>query len=423
MRENRYEKILKYLFGLEKFGMVFGLDNIRWLLNIVENPHYFIKTVHIAGTNGKGSTATMLTHILKEGGFRVGKYTSPHLVSFTERITVNEKEITEEEVADITEYIRGRIIEKDKNRTFTFFDFTTALAFEYFRREKVDIAIIETGLGGRLDSTNVISPLLSIITNIAYDHTDQLGSSLAKIAFEKAGIIKQGIPVITACEGISQEVIEDRAKELQCRVYALNRDFNYEKTGDQRLTYKGIGGNFGDVFVNLYGDHQLINCALVLCAAEVLASLEFSVQDDAIFRALSHVTWQGRLEKLREAPLVFLDAAHNPHGVHALSEFMRTHFQDKKKILIFGVMKDKEYEGMLKEIVPAMDTVIFTKPNVERALSPNSMHAYLENAIITDNMRNALEKAKTTATEKDLILVTGSFYTIGEAKTIINEIF
>jgi dihydrofolate synthase/folylpolyglutamate synthase len=423
MRENKYEKTLEYLFGLEKFGMIFGLDNIRWLLDIVENPHYFIQTVHIAGTNGKGSVATMLTHILKEGGFKVGKYTSPHLVSFTERITVNEKEITEEEVADITEYIRGRVIEKDKNRPFTFFDFTTALAFEYFRREKVDIAVIETGLGGRLDSTNVILPLLSIITNIAYDHSDLLGSSLANIAFEKAGIIKQGVPVVSACEGISEKIIEDRAKELHCQAYTLNRDFSYEKTDDQRLAYRGISRNFGDVFVNLYGDHQLTNCALALCASEVLSSLGFFVQDDTILHALSRVTWQGRLEKVKEGPLVLLDAAHNPHGVHALSEFIQTHFRDKKKILVFGVMKDKEYEKMLEEIVPAMDTIILTKPNVERALSPYSMQSCLDNAIITDNMRNALEKAKTMATEKDLILVTGSFYTIGEAKTIINEIF
>ena len=423
MRENKYKKTLEYLFGLEKFGMIFGLDNIRWLLDIVENPHHFIKTVHIAGTNGKGSTATMLTHILKEGGFRVGKYTSPHLVSFTERITVNEKEITEKEVADITEYIRGKAIEKDRNRSFTFFDFTTAIAFEYFRREKVDIAIIETGLGGRLDSTNVILPLLSIITNVAYDHTDQLGSSLGNIAFEKAGIIKQGVPIITACEGISEKIIEDRAKELHCQAYTLNRDFFYEKINDQRLAYKGISRNFGDVFVNLFGDHQLANCALALCAAEVLSSLGFFVEDDAILRALSRVTWQGRLEKVKEGPLVFLDAAHNPHGVHALSEFMHTHFLDKKKILVFGVMKDKEYEKMLEEIVPAMDTVILTKPNTERALSPYSMQACLENAIITDTMKKALEKARKLATEKDLILVTGSFYTIGEAKTIINEIF
>jgi dihydrofolate synthase/folylpolyglutamate synthase len=423
MRENKYEKTLKYLLGLEKFGMVFGLDNIRWLLELVENPHHSIKTVHIAGTNGKGSTATMLADILREGGFRVGKYTSPHVVSFTERIAVNEKEITEEEVADITEYIRGRVKEKDRNRPFTFFDFTTALAFEYFKREKVDIAVIETGLGGRLDSTNVIVPLLSIITNIAYDHTDQLGSSLAKIAFEKAGIIKQGVPVVTASEGISRQIMDDRAKEFQCRAYALNRDFSYEKTGDQRLAYRGINRNFEDVFVNLYGDHQLMNCALALCAAEVLSSLGFFVDDDAILRALLRVTWQGRLEKVKESPLVFLDAAHNPHGIHALSEFIYTHYQDKKKILVFGVMKDKEYEKMLEEILPAMDTVIFTKPNIERALSPYNMQSCLGNAIITDNMRSALEKAKTEATEKDLILVTGSFYTIGEAKTIINEIF
>jgi len=147
MRENRYEVTLKYLFGLEKFGMIFGLDNIRWLLETIENPHYALKTVHIAGTNGKGSVATMLTHILKEGGYKVGKYTSPHLVSFTERITVNEKEITEEEVVDITEYIHDRVTREDESRSFTFFDFTTAIAFEYFKRQKVDVAVIETGLG------------------------------------------------------------------------------------------------------------------------------------------------------------------------------------------------------------------------------------------------------------------------------------
>jgi dihydrofolate synthase/folylpolyglutamate synthase len=423
MRENKYKRTLEYLFSLEKFGMIFGLDNIQWLLDLVENPHHFITTVHIAGTNGKGSTATMLTHILKEGGFRVGKYTSPHLVSFTERITVNEKEITEEEVADITEYIRDRVIEKDKNRPFTFFDFTTAIAFEYFRRAEVDIAVIETGLGGRLDSTNVLLPILSIITNIAYDHTDQLGSSLASIALEKAGIIKQGTPMVTGCEGISQEIIEDRAKELQCQLYTLNRDFTYEKTGDQTLAYKGINRNLRNVFVNLYGDHQLANCALALCAAEVLSSLGFFVQDDAMLRALSGVTWQGRLEKVKENPLVLLDAAHNPHSVHALSEFIHTHFRDKKKILVFGVMKDKEYEKMLEEIMPVMDIVIFTKPNTERALSPHSMQSCLDSAIITGDMRTALKKARTMATENDLILVTGSFYTIGEAKTIINEIF
>ena len=423
MRENKYEETLKYLFGLEKFGMIFGLDNIRWLLEIIENPHYFLKTVHIAGTNGKGSVATMLTHMLKEGGFRVGKYTSPHLVSFTERITVNEKEITEKEVVDITEYIRDRVIEKDKDRPFTFFDFTTAVAFEYFKREKVDIAVIETGLGGRLDSTNVVTPLMSIITNVAYDHTDQLGTSLSSIALEKAGIIKENVPVISACDGVPRKIVEDRAKKLHSRAYMLNRDFYFEKTDDQRLTYKGISRNFEDVFVNLYGDHQMTNCALALCAVEMLSSLGFFVKDEAVLQALSRVTWQGRLEKVKDDPLVLLDGAHNLQGIRVLTDFMRTHFREKKKILIFGVMKDKEYEKMLAEIAPEMDTVILTKPNIERALSPYDMQPCLPAAAVTDDMRGALEKAKSAVTDKDLILITGSFYTIGEAKTIINEIF
>ena len=423
MNNNEYEKALEYLFGLEKFGMVFGLDNIRWLLDIMEDPHHFIKTVHIAGTNGKGSTAAMLSGILKEGGFRVGKYTSPHLVSFTERITINEEEITEEEVAQLMAYIRGKAHENDKDRLFTFFDFTTALAFEHFRRKKVDIAIIETGLGGRLDSTNVIEPLLTIITNVAYDHMDQLGTTIEKIAGEKAGIIKNGVPVVSACEGVSRGIIEKRAKELRCLAYILNRDFSYEKAGDRTLTYKGIHKNFRNVLVNLDGDYQLTNCALTLCALEILSSSGFSVAEDAMERALSNIKCQGRLEKIKDNPLVILDGAHNPHGAHALSEFMSTHFRDKKKILVFGVMKDKEYEQMLKEIVPVMDIIIFTKPNIERALSPYDMRSYFNNAIITDNTRSALEKARAMATEKDLILVTGSFYTIGEAKTIINEVF
>ena len=423
MSVGKYEKTLKYLFGLEKFGMVFGLDNIRWLLNIIDNPHNSFKTVHIAGTNGKGSTATMLSHILKEGGFRVGKYTSPHLVSFTERITVNEEEITEKEVAELTEYIRNKADEKDKKRFFTFFDFTTALAFEFFKRKKVDIAIIETGLGGRLDSTNVIEPLVSIITNVDYDHMEQLGSHIEQIAAEKAGIIKKGIPVVTACEGSAREVIEGRARELKNQTYILGQDFSYVKIADRTLVYKGIKKDLPDVVVNLDGDHQLVNCALSLCAIEVLSSLGVFVSDDRIYHALSHLKWPGRLERVRENPLVFLDAAHNPQGMHVISQFMNTHFLDKKKILVFGAMKDKEYDKMLDEIVPAMNTVIFTKPNIERAISPQEIKSSVKNAVITGNTRDALERAKIMAHKEDLILVTGSFYTIGEAKAIINEIF
>ncbi|HVN97886.1 MAG TPA: folylpolyglutamate synthase/dihydrofolate synthase family protein [Syntrophorhabdaceae bacterium] len=412
---------MKYLFGLERFGMVFGLDNITWLLDAIGNPQDYIKTVHIAGTNGKGSTAAMLCNILKEGGFRVGKYTSPHLVSFTERIAVNEEEIEEHEVAQLVEFIRRAVDERDKDRFFTFFDFTTALALQYFREKQVDIAVIETGLGGRLDSTNVIEPLLSIITNVAFDHMEQLGDTIEKIAGEKAGIIKPGVPVITGCEGEAREIVKNRASALKDKTYVLDQDFSYEKTGDRRLAYRGIGRDLPDVTVNLYGDHQLTNCALALSASEVLSHSGFSVTDETIRHALSHVKWPGRLEKIGENPLVFLDGAHNPNGAHALSEFMRSHFQDKRKILVFGVMKDKAYDKMLEEIAPVVDVVIFTKPDIERALSPHELKAYVPHAMVADDTRGALTQAKAIATGDDLILVTGSFYTIGEAKTIINE--
>ena len=423
MSRSEYDKALKYLYGLEKFGMVFGLDNIRWLLSTIGSPHAFIRTVHVAGTNGKGSTATMLSCILKEGGFRVGKYTSPHLISFTERITVDEVEITESETVELTQDLRSEANEKDPKRFFTFFDFTTALAFEFFKRKKVDIAVIETGLGGRYDSTNVIEPLVSVITNVGYDHMEHLGTTIEEIAAEKAGIIKKGVPVITGCKGAAREIIEGRAKELECRTYVLDRDFSYIKEGDRRLAYRGIHGDVRQIFVNLAGDHQLTNCAVALCAAEVLSFSGYATGNEAASRALSRVTLQGRLERVNDRPLVLLDAAHNPHGMHALTEYVKTHFPEKKKILVFGVMKDKEYEKMLDEIVPAMDVVILTKPDIERALSPHDVNLPSAEVIITDDTKSALQRAKETASGDDLVLVTGSFYTIGEAKAVIHEVF
>ncbi|MCX5799232.1 MAG: bifunctional folylpolyglutamate synthase/dihydrofolate synthase [Proteobacteria bacterium] len=418
-----YSVVLEYLYNLEKFGIVFGLENIQWILNLIGNPHNALKSIHVGGTNGKGSVASMLSNILKETGYRVGKYTSPHLVSFTERITINEEEIKEKEVVELTAFIREKAEAKDKNRFFTFFDFTTVLAFEYFYRKEVDIAIIEVGLGGRLDSTNVIRPLLSIITNVDFDHMDYLGNSIEDIANEKAGIIKEGVPVITGATGMPVHVIEEKAQVCKSPVYLLGRDFSYTKMGDQIMSYHGLSKDLGNVFVNLKGDHQLSNGAIALCAIEYLQSSGFPVNEKPIYDAMSHIQWQGRLEIVREKPTIILDGAHNPDGAHALSEFIQTHYMDKRKILVFGVMKDKEYERMLKALIPVVDVIILTKPDIERAFSPSSMQVYAKDAIVTDNVHNALQKAKNISGDEDLIVVTGSFYTIGEAKILINEIF
>ncbi len=423
MNDPGYEDSLEYLYGLEKFGSVFGLDNISRLLGSIDDPHRSFRSIHIAGTNGKGSVATMISCMLKEAGYCVGKYTSPHLVSFTERITVNEEEITEEDVALLTACIRERAARDCPDGFHTFFDFTTAIAFEYFRRKKVDIAVIETGLGGRLDSTNVVEPVISIVTNVAFDHMKELGGTIKRIAGEKAGIIKKGVPVITGARRTALEVIKKTAADNGSAVYALGRDFSFRKSGHGLMSYRGLQGTIKNVAVNLNGDHQLSNAAIALCAADVLAGLGYDVAEDRIRSALSSVTWQGRLEMIREKPLIIFDGAHNASGAQALGHFIRTHYRDRRKVMIFGVMRDKEYRKMLKSLNDCIDIAILTRPGTERALDAAMMKSMARNPIVTTDTRSALARARQIAGDRDLILVTGSFYTLGEARQAVNEVF
>ncbi len=423
MNDSGYEDSLEYLFGLEKFGSVFGLDNISGLLGAIDNPHRSFRSVHIAGTNGKGSVATMIACILKAAGYRVGKYTSPHLVSFTERITVNEEEISENEVALLTRYIRDRVAADCPDGFYTFFDFTTAMAFEYFKRKKVDIAVIETGLGGRLDSTNVIEPVVSVITNVAFDHMKELGGTIAKIAGEKAGIIKRGVPVVTGATRKSREVIEKIARERASSVYVLRKDFSFRKSGRKALSYRGPCRTLNDVTVSLNGDHQLANAAVALGAIDVLSDRGYTISEVEIRSALASVAWQGRLETVREKPLVILDGAHNASGARALRRFISTNYRDRRKIMVFGVMRDKQYRKMLESMNDCIDLAILTQPRTERALDAAAMKSVARNSIVTTDTWTALRKARQMTGERDLIIVTGSFYTIGEAKQAVNEIF
>ena len=439
-----FNDTLRYLFSLEKFGIVFGLENIRWILDLLGNPQKELKCIHIAGTNGKGSVASMLSHIIKDSGYRVGKYTSPHLVSFTERITIDEKEITEEEVVELTAFIRKRIEQKDNKRFFTFFDFTTSIAFEYFFREKIDIALIEVGMGGRLDSTNIISPVACVITNISLDHTEQLGNNIIDIAYEKAGIMKDGVPVITGADRDALTVIERVANIKKSPLFSIGKDFWINKKADGVMDYNGLKRQLKDIKVNLAGDHQLVNAAIALCVSEVISELGFALEETSIRKGLSGVTWYGRLEIVKENPVVILDGAHNCEGMHTLTQYFTSHYTEKRKILIFGVMKDKAYKEMLEEILHLIDTVIFTKPNTERALPLEALNAFIysynlrdstknsdpiaepinhTNVFYTQDVKAALEKAKAIADNNDLILITGSLYTIGEARQIIDEIF
>jgi dihydrofolate synthase/folylpolyglutamate synthase len=419
-----YPDALAYLYGLEKFGIVFGLENIQRILEILGNPQKHVKAVHVGGTNGKGSVASMLACMLSEAGYRVGKYTSPHLVSFTERITVDEEEITEAEVAELTAEIRQTIQDEDPKGAFTFFDFTTALAYEYFRRREADIALVEVGLGGRLDSTNVIDPLVSIITNVGFDHMGYLGNTIAGIAREKAGIIKKGVPVVTgACDG-AREIIEEIARGCESPVYVLGAGFGYERRAPQVMSYAGLSMRLDNVFVNLKGDHQLVNGALALCAAELLKPCGFPVEEESIRNGLSRVKWPGRLEIVKERPTIMLDGAHNMDGVQALVRFLEARFSGKRMVLVFGAMKDKEYEKILDVLRPRADVIVLTRPANERGLPPEVMKEVAgEAVVVTQDVRSALVKARAIANDHDLILVTGSLYLVGEARAAIDEVF
>lgn len=419
-----YDDALSYLYRLEQFGTVFGLDAITRLLGLFGNPHTSLNIVHIAGTNGKGSVCAMIDSILQKAGYRVGRYTSPHLVSFTERIAVNGNCISEQEVVDLTGRIRRLAEESTKDRFFTFFDFTTAMALLYFSEQNVDIAVLEVGLGGRLDSTNIVTPVVSVITNVEKDHTEWLGKRKTQIAAEKAGIIKPSIPVVTGVKGPALNIIQEVARKQKSSLFVLGSDFSYRKKTDQTMAYRGINAYLPAVETGLAGDHQLKNAAIALCTMEVLSRSTLPVDNDALLSGLKHVSWPGRLEVVRNRPLIILDGAHNPHGIRHLSIHVKKQYKGlRKTILIFGVMKDKEYETMLRTITPGFDVVILTKPDVERALSPDIMKCFTNEPRISHNIRDALIEAQRISNPEDLVLITGSLFTVGEAKQLIDELF
>lgn len=423
-----YRETLDYLYGLEKFGMVFGLDNVLWILSLLGNPQDSFRSVHVAGTNGKGSVVSMVATTLKEGGYRTGTYTSPHLISFTERIAVNEEPIAEKEVVRLTRIIKARIDEENRQKHFTFFDFTTALAFEYFKEQGADVAVVEVGLGGRLDSTNVIQPLVSVITNVEFDHQEFLGNTIEEIAREKAGVIKDGVPVVTGAKGAALDVVR-KAASGRADLYVLGEHFSFAKKGEQVMDYTtasavGLGRSFDALSIALKGDHQLINASLALCTLEILASRGFTLEEKTIRRGLSATQWPGRLEVIPETPvrpMILLDGAHNPDGARSLATFLRTHFQDKRKILVFGVMKDKDFKEMLSELTGAVDEVVLTKPEIARAALPADVAVYAPDAMLTGSVRDGLNEAFGRAHKEDMIIIAGSFYTVGEAKRLLDE--
>jgi len=421
MRQDAYQQSLDYLYSLEKFGMIFGLTQVERILNAIGNPHREIQAIHIGGTNGKGSTAAMMGSILQKEGYRVGVYTSPHLIRFTERIKVNGKEIEEEEVAALAEWMKKEIEAAGITPPFTFFDFTTAMALYYFKQKLVDLAVLEVGLGGRLDSTNVVDPLISIITNIAKDHEEYLGKSILKIAGEKTGIIKKGRPLITAAtQPQVLRLFSKICKENRSPYFRVGKEFRYVRAEDGDFDYEGLNRKLWSIHLNLRGFHQVINATTALGAMEVLEDLGYRVSTDAMVDGLKEVDWPGRLEMVSFSPRVILDGAHNPAGALVLKESLGKEFQYQHLVLLIGIMKDKDIQSMLDLLAPLADHIILTKPHTDRAAPPVLLKKALgqngKKAEIAEDLKQAVERGLSLAQKEDLLCITGSLYTVGEAR-------
>ncbi|HBZ57481.1 MAG TPA: bifunctional folylpolyglutamate synthase/dihydrofolate synthase [Syntrophobacteraceae bacterium] len=420
----RYQESIDYLFGLQKHGIKFGLNRTENLLEKLGNPHERLRCIHIAGTNGKGSTAAMLATVLQEQNYRVGLYTSPHLVRFTERFRIDGVETRPETILDVFEQVRGVLDEREPP---TFFEVVTAMGLLCFAQENVDWAVVEVGMGGRLDATNVICPRASVITNISFDHQEFLGATLTSIAREKAGIIKEDVPLVCgARQPAVQGVIKTTCYKRHAALYRLGVDFRVRQAADSSFQYQGMQSRWSGMRLNLDGAHQLNNAAVALATLDVLGlNGEVDLDEAAIHRGLLKVHWPARLEVLQQHPLIVLDGAHNPQGAECLRDALKRDFSYRRLHLVVGVMRDKDLRGILRRLLPIADTVTFTRPRYERAADPEQLKAlsdpYNRNHSVIADVASAIQHARRLATPDDLICITGSLYFAGEVKELFGE--
>jgi dihydrofolate synthase/folylpolyglutamate synthase len=414
-----YTEARAYLFNRHQKGLKLGLERMNTLLYLIGQPQNAYASVHIAGTNGKGSTAAMLAAVLSKAGYRTGLYTSPHLIDMRERIQIDGKTIGRDELVSLLNNISGDIDHTDAS----FFECITALAFLHFKNREVDIAVVETGLGGRLDATNVMRPVLSIVTEIGLDHTKILGKTLKPIAVEKAGIFKSGIPCIIGSRNKSVNAFfTQRAEETGCPISFSEsavkfRHIRLTETGSWMLAITKAR-EYPDLFLNLAGEHQLNNLATVLLAIDQLVNFGWNISVHAVRQGLSSVKWPARLDLIRKRPKILLDSAHNAPGMKRLAKAVRTLFSFERLILIFGVLEDKDYRTMFRTIAPLTSCIILTTPLSERALPAEKLEALAraENRTywIRPGIKDALSLALSMADRNDMIVGTGSIYFVGE---------
>jgi len=446
-----FEKIPKY-----QYAASFNLERMNAILDKLGNPHKNLNVIHVAGSKGKGSTCAIAAYILKEAGYKVGLYTSPHLVNFRERIRILgqrpdmfEGMISEEEFIELVEEIKPVAEKFRKHKTLgeaSFFEILTACAFLYFKKEQVDIAVLETGLGGRLDATNVTMPLVCGITSISLEHTDKLGDTLSKIAYEKAGIIKkvqcfprlrsgqarlkvQGVVVSARQEKEAIEVIRKVCKERNSILYEVGKDIKYSIINsnelDQIFDIEGPGYSYKNLEINLIGSHQIENASLSIGMLKAIEHKKFNIGEDDIKKGLKRTTWPGRLQIIQKKPYMILDGAQNPASMLTLISSIKKIFKYKKLICVFGISSDKDIKGVSGILDTVSDIIILTKAKDNpRAEDVSMLKGYFQSSRPgleeTNYIDEALQKALKLADREDLILITGSLFVVGDTMQYFN---
>ncbi len=439
------EASLHYLYQLQGHGIRPGLARTRALLTLLDHPEKSFRSIHIGGTNGKGSTAAMLASVLEQSGYQVGLYTSPHLIDFSERIRICGQAIPKDAIVHLTETIRHKMEAQAPHlvKNVTFFEFTTAMAFLYFAESKVDLAVVEVGMGGQLDATNTLMPIVTAITQIGFDHERYLGTTLREIAREKAGILKEGVPIVS---GASQpevcDLIEEIARSKHAPLFRLGKEIAYSLKKDRhsqigvpRSTFCYSGIETYRIDLNLLGQHQITNACVAIGIIELLQSQGIDISKSDIVEGLHQVSFPGRLEVVRTKPLLLLDVAHNPSGGEALGHYLIETEQSLqgKSWLIFGAMQDKKINKILEPLCPRVDEFVFTQAAIQGAANPKKMASDLirsdpfdkdtEHFKITvqKKVENALSYVESRIQPQDRLVITGSCFTVGEARAALLE--
>jgi dihydrofolate synthase/folylpolyglutamate synthase len=426
-----YTEAIEYIENTGKFGINLGLKRIERLCELLGDPQKDLKVIHVGGTNGKGSTTAFISSILISQGYKVGIYTSPYIERFTERIKINDKEIEKEEIAKLVNDIKPVVdtLVSEGLEHPTEFEIITACAFKYFKDNNVDFVVLEVGLGGRFDATNVVDPILSVITTISYDHMNILGDTLNKIAYEKAGIIKNNRPVVIyPQEKEAMDALLEAAEKSNSRIYPMeNVKQRIRENNINGITFDILGPcNYNGLKIKLLGEHQVMNAATAVTAIEALKDEGFIVDRDSVYNGLKNTKWPGRFEIIHDSPYIVLDGGHNIQGIEALAKAVKKYFDKYKINIVCGMLQDKEYNKMIDILQVVGDKFITVTPDNPRALKSSELALILQkrgkNAVSAESIEQAVKMGLEITKQDEVLIFCGSLYMIGHARSVLKTI-